>query len=86
MANSVVARKITITTAWQALSSASEIASVTITAPTTNSGNVILRGDNGTDEVPLEPGEWHVLPSVDLAQIEVKGTADDVLTVIGGTW
>ena len=83
--NNVIARKVTVTTSWQALAVEPTVASVNVTAPTYNSGNVLLKGDTG-DEVPLEPGEWHVLLSVDLAQIEVKGTAGDIVTVVGGTW
>ena len=83
--NNVIARKVTVTTSWQALASEKTVASVTVTAPTYNSGNVLLKGDTG-NEVPLEPGEWHEFKSVNLADIEVKGTADDTVTVVGGTW
>ena len=83
--NNVIARKITVSTSWQALASERAVASVTVTAPTYNSGNVLLKGDTG-DEVPLEPGEWHEFKSVNLADIEVKGTADDTITLVGGTW
>ena len=83
--NNVIARKITVSTSWQALASEPTVASVTVTAPTYNSGNVLLKGDTG-DEVPLEPGEWHEFKSVNLADIEVKGTADDTITLVGGTW
>ena len=83
--NNVIARKITVSTSWQALASEPTVASVTVTAPTYNAGNVLLKGDTG-NEVPLEPGEWHEFMSVDLADIEVKGTADDTVTVVGGTW
>jgi len=81
--NSLIGRKITITTAWQALSANNEIVSGTITAPSTNTGNVSLEGDLG-DEIPLEPGEWHELPLINLANIRVKGTSGDIITVVGG--
>ena len=83
--NNVLARKATLTTSWQPLSGERAVASVTVTAPTYNTGNVLLKGDTG-DEVPLEPGEWHELAHVDLAEVEVKGTAGDIVTVVGGTW
>jgi len=44
-----------------------------------------LQGDSG-QEVPLAPGEWHRLERVNLADIQVKGSVGDKLTVIGGTW
>ena len=83
--NNVIARKVTVTTSWQPLASEPTVASVTVTTPTYNEANVLLKGDTG-DEVPLEPGEWHVLLHVNLAQIEAKGTAGDIVTVVGGTW
>jgi hypothetical protein len=46
---------------------------------------VYFRGDDGSD-VPWISGEWHSLKSVDLADIYIKGTAGDVVTVVGGTW
>ncbi len=83
--NNVIARKVTLTTSWQALAADKTVASVTVTAPTANVGNVLINGDTG-DEVPLEPGEWHEFKSVDLSDFQVKGTAGDIVTVIGGTW
>ena len=35
---------------------------------------------------PLVPGEWHTLHRVDLAEIQVKGSAGDTVTINGGTW
>ncbi len=83
--NNIIARKITLTTSWQTLASDKTVASITLTAPSYNSANVILEGDTD-DEVPLEPGEWHELEHVNLADIRVKGTAGDIVTVVGGTW
>ncbi len=83
--NNLIARKITLTTSWQALAGEKTVASVTVTAPTGNAGNVLLDGDTG-DEVPLEPGEWHEFKNINLADLQVKGTAGDIVTVVGGTW
>jgi hypothetical protein len=83
--NNIIARKVELTTSWQALASENTVASVTITAPTYNAGHVILKGDTG-DEVPLQAGEWHQLEHVNLAEIEVKGTLGDIVTIVGGTW
>ena len=83
--NNIIARKVVLTTSWQALAAEKTVASVTVTAPTVNAGNVLLYGDTG-HEVPLQPGEWHEFEHVDLADIQVKGTAGDIVTVVGGTW
>ena len=83
--NNVVMRKITVTGEYQPLVSASLVASVTVSTPPTNSGNVLFKGDDGSD-VPWVPGEWHELRSIDLAGIQVKGTPGDVVTAVGGTW
>ena len=83
--NAIIMRKITITTNYQALPDVGSPVSVCISAPPGNAGDVIFKGDDDS-EVPWIPGEFHDLHSVDLTTIEVKGTADDVLTVIGGTW
>ena len=83
--NNLIARKITLTTSWQSLAGEKTVASVTVTAPTANAGNVLLDGDTG-DEVPLEPGEWHEFKNINLADLQVKGTAGDIVTVVGGTW
>ena len=81
----VIMRKIDVTDNYQPLASAQTVASVTISVPVTNAGNVIFKGDTGQD-VPWVPGEWHEFRSVNLAEIEVKGTPGDVVTVVGGTW
>ena len=42
-------------------------------------------GDEGAD-VPWVPGEWHEFNRVNLAEVQVKGTPGDIVTVVGGTW
>ena len=81
----LIIEKKTITTSYVALSSERVIGTVEIAAPPTNSGTVYIEGTDGND-VPLIGGEWKRFDKVDLSKIKVKGTADDVLTVIGGTW
>ncbi len=83
--NNLIARKITVTDEFQALASEKTIATVTVSVLPNNSGEVLLLGDTA-DEVPLQPGEWHTLQSVNLADIQIKGTSGDVITIIGGTW
>jgi len=83
--NNIIARKFDVTADYTALAASSIVATVTVSAPPGNGHNVYLRGDTGQD-VPLVPGEWHTFYHVDLAGIQVKGTAGDIITVIGGTW
>jgi hypothetical protein len=82
--NNTVLKKIDVTDQWQALSPVPLVASVTISALPTNAGNVLLR--NGESQVELIPGEWQDFRSVNLAELEVKGTIGDVLSIVGGTW
>jgi hypothetical protein len=83
--NNIVMRKIVVTGSYQPLASASLVASVTISTPPANAGNVLFKGDDGSD-VPWVPGEWHEFRSIDLSAVLVKGTAGDVVTLVGGTW
>lgn len=83
--NNVVMRKIDVTAGYQPLVSGELIASVTISCPPSNAGNVLFKCPDGSD-VPWEPGEWHDFRSVNLAEIEIKGTVGDAVTIVGGTW
>ena len=83
--NNTIMRKITVTAEYQPLSAERLVGSVTISTPPTNEADVVFRGDDGSD-VPWVPGEWHHFRSVNLAEIKVKGSAGDSVTVVGGTW
>jgi hypothetical protein len=83
--NNTIMRKIDVTADWQPLASERLVGSVTISTPPTNETGVVFRGDDGS-EVPWIAGEWHHFRRVNLAEIFVKGTAGDAVTVIGGTW
>jgi hypothetical protein len=83
--NNIIARKIDVTAQFEPVASGSIVGTVTLTALPSNTANVILLGDTG-NEVPLVPGEWHSFVRVNLADIRVKGTVGDAITVIGGTW
>ena len=83
--NNTVMRKIDVTAGYQPLVSNELVASVTISCPPGNAGEVYFKGDDASD-VPWVPGEWHDFRSVNLAEIEIKGTVGDVVTVVGGTW
>ena len=83
--NNTIMRKTDVTGSYQPLVSAKLVGSVTISCPPTNLGEVTFKGDDGSD-VPWVPGEWHDFRSINLAEIEVKGTAGDVVTIVGGSW
>ena len=83
--NNVFMQKIDVTENYTPLASDKIVLTVTISAPPTNASNVFFKGDDGSD-VPWISGEWHHFSSIDLAELQVKGTPGDVLTVIGGTW
>jgi hypothetical protein len=83
--NNTIMRKIDVTGSYQPLVGESLVGSVTISCLPTNAGDVIFKGDDGSD-VPWKPGQWIDFRRVDLAAIECKGTPGDVVTAIGGTW
>ena len=83
--NNVIMRKIVLTDTYQPLSEVQLIGSVTISCPPLNAANAIFKGDEDA-EVPWIPGEWHDFRSINLADLQVKGTPGDVVTVVGGTW
>lgn len=83
--NNTIMRKITVGSGYQPLAAVRTVISGTISCPPTNGGPVYFKGDNGTD-VPWVQGEWHEFVAVNLADIQVKGTPGDVVTVVGGTW
>lgn len=83
--NGVVMREIDVTGSYSPLASERTVVSCTVSCPPTNSAVVNFKGDDGWD-VPWQPGEWHDFRHVDLAEIEVKGTPGDTVTVVGGTW
>ena len=83
--NNTIMRKIDVTADYQPLASGRLVGSVEISCSPDNAGAAYFLGDDGSD-VPWVPGEWHHFRSVNLAEIKVKGTAGDVVTVVGGTW
>ena len=83
--NNVIMRNIAVTADYRPLADRKLVASATLSCLPTNTGTVYFRGDDGSD-VPWVPGEWHDFWSVNLAEIVIKGTPGDALTIIGGTW
>lgn len=83
MARKFLNRVQTITTSFVPLSERPIEANVDISCPTGNAGNVTFQADNGGTDVEWEAGEWHRFKAIDLADIRVKGTAGDTVTIIG---
>lgn len=83
--NNTILRAIPVTATYQPLTSERVVGSFTITAPPTNADPVQFLGDTG-DDVSMIPGEWHRFKSINLAELQVRGTPGDTVTVIGGTW
>ncbi|MCL2645435.1 MAG: hypothetical protein FWD61_00350 [Phycisphaerales bacterium] len=84
MKNFVMLR-VDLSAEYQPLSAQPLVASVDINVSPTNTGPVFFRGTDGKDVPWTSLGEWHHLPCVNLAEIFVKGTPGDVVTVVGGT-
>lgn len=84
--NNVLMRRIVLTADWQPLTDRDvEVATVDVQSPPSNSSPVLFLGDTG-QEVPWIAGEYHTLVRVNLADIRVKGTPGDIVTLIGGSW
>jgi hypothetical protein len=83
--NNVIMRTLVLTGDYQPLAAQRVVGSFTISAPPSNADDAIFLGDEGAN-VPWVPGEWHEFNRVNLAEIKVKGTPGDIVTVVGGTW
>lgn len=72
-----------ITTGYVRLTSTHVIVhDCTIQAVSANAGNVSFK-DNAGNIVEWVPGEWYVFRCVDLNSLQVLGTAQDHVTIIG---
>lgn len=84
--NNIVMRTITLTADWQPFTEKDcEVATVDVQASPTNAGPATFLGDTG-QEVAWVPGEYHTLARINLADLRVKGTPGDTVTIIGGSW
>lgn len=83
--NNIVMRKVALTASYQRLVAEPLVATVEISTPPSNSDPVIFQGDDGS-EVPWLPGEFHSFVRINLADVKLKGTPGDVVTIVGGTW
>ena len=83
--NNILMRKVDVTADYQPLAAERTVVTVTISCPPGNAAVVYFKGDDDSD-VPWIAVEWHTLVGVNLADIQVKGTVGDTLTLVGGTW
>ena len=83
--NNVIMRQIDVTADFAPLAPERLVGSFEISTPPTNAGNVLFKGDDGS-EVAWLPGEYHSFRSINLTEIEVKGQVGDKVSVVGGTW
>jgi hypothetical protein len=82
MSNRVIAISVTLASGYAALSATALVADVEITSISTNADAYIL-GSDGTTHVIWKAGQTHTFVGVDLASIQMKGTAGNVVTIIG---
>ena len=73
------------TDAWQRLSDKALVASGELMAPPSNAAAVAVKGGNGGAGVHFLPGQSNRLRSIDLSEIEVRGTVGDRIVFVGGT-
>jgi len=85
MPNNSITDTVTVAADYAPLSASSLVMTVDISCPPGNVGNVTFR-DAAGNEAEWVPGEWHNFQSVDLAELQIKGTAGDKVTIVGGTW
>ena len=80
-----IIRQASLTSEYAPVSETSEVCFVTLSAPATNQHTANVLGDDGATDVPMSPGQQFPLHAVDLADIRLKGTAGDVITIIGSS-
>jgi len=61
------------------------IASGELMTPPSNTADVEVQGSNG-GIVHFKPGQANPFRSINLAEIQFKGTAGDKIVFVGGTW
>lgn len=83
--NNVIMRTVPVETTFKPLSPTALVGSFEICVPPGNAGPVTFRCPDG-GMVEWVAGETHFFRRIDLRDIEIMGTAGDVVTVVGGTW
>jgi len=85
--NNIYANTVVLTAEYQVLSDSRLVLSFVLTSPATNVNAVAVRFNaRDTEVVTVLPGEWHEFKVTNLADIEVKGTANETVTIVGGSW
>ena len=81
-----IARQIVLTSEYQAASDSSEVASVRVTNEGASTNYML--GDDGETDIPLKAGGQFDFHGVDLSTLQFKGTAEQIITIIGpvGRW
>lgn len=83
MARNVIQHAVTISTEWQALAAKRQIMDATLSTAADNQGGVLVRlNEDDATIAAWFPGVTNQLMGVDLATIEVKGTAGDRFLVV----
>lgn len=82
--NALVAKKIVLTAAYVPVSASTKVSSCALLAASDNAGVAYIRGDDGATDVPIPRGIAFRLEGVDLSQIYLKGTLNDVVVLLGG--
>lgn len=85
MARKFIARSVTHTGSYQAISGTTIVAAGVLEALAGNSAASYLKGDDGSTDVCIDKGVSFLLTDVDLKTIQVKGTSGDKVIFIGHT-
>ena len=84
MNNSILIEK-DVTATFQKLSDTELVASGELMTPPSNAADVEVKGSNAS-VVHFKPGQSNAFRSIDLAEIQFKGTVGDKIVFVGGTW
>ena len=84
MNNSIFIEK-DVTAGFQKLSDAELVASGELMTPPGNAADVEVKGSNAS-AVHFKAGQSNPFRSINLAEIQFKGTAGDKIVFVGGTW
>ena len=84
MNNSILIEK-DVTTSWGKLSDTDLVASGELMTPPSNGNDVEVKGSNDA-AVHFKPGQSNPMKSINLKEIQFKGTAGDKIVFVGGTW
>jgi len=84
MNNSIFIEK-DVTASFQELTDADLVASGELMTPPSNAADVEVKGSNGS-VVHFKPGQSNPFRSINLAEVQFKGTVGDKIVFVGGTW